>query len=89
MNRAQAMIVSRARSAQEAVLDAIRRQPEVTIHQLCDQLGASFSSVQSRVQRLRADGLVVNREPAGAEGRWFAVQQVPWGRSVFEIGARP
>ena len=89
MNRAQAMIVSRARSAQEAVLDAIRNRPGVTIHELTALLGASYSSMQSRVQRLRADGLVVNREPAGAEGKWFAVQQVPWGRSVFEIGARP
>lgn len=87
MNEAQALANKRAQSAQAAVLDAIRSQPGVTIHELCAQLGAPFRSVQSRVQRLRADGLVVNREPAGSEGRWFAVQQVAWGRSVFEMVA--
>lgn len=87
MNRAQALIVSRARSAQEAVLDAIRSQPGVTTHELVAQFGVSFRSMQSRLQRLRVDGLVVSREPLGSVGRWFVVPQPQWGRSVFELGA--
>lgn len=83
----QALIESQAQRKQKAVLEAIRSQPGVTTHELVAQFGVSFRSMQSRLQRLRVDGLVVSREPLGSVGRWFVVPQPQWGRSVFELGA--
>lgn len=87
MNRAQALIDQRSRSAQEAVLDAIRRQPGVTTRALAELLQMPLEVLKNRVYRLRIAGQVVDRSEAGFEGLWFAVSPIPRCRSVFELGA--
>lgn len=87
MNWAQALIESRARSAQEAVLAAIQARPGVTVRELAELLHMPLKAVQNRVYRLRIAGQVADRAEVGFEGRWFAVAPVPRCRSVFELGA--
>ena len=87
MNRAQALIESRAQQAQQRVLDAIRGRPGVTVRKLADLLHMPLPVLKNRVYRLRIAGQVVDRSEAGFEGLWFAVSPIPRCRSVFELGA--